>query len=341
MTTPLQKDIAVIGAGPAGLFTVFEAGMLGLSCAVIDNLPHTGGQCAALYPEKPIYDIPGFADISGGELTENLEKQAAPFNPVYLFERRAAGLEEKDGRWHVTTDGGETVIAKCVIIAAGGGAFAPNRPPLEHITAYEGTSVFYSVLRKADFAGKRVVIAGGGDSAADWTVALSDIAASVTVVHRREKFRCAPDTATKMAKLAEEGKITLAVPYQCAALEGDTETGQLSAVIARTVKGDDTKIIPADAFLPFFGLASDLGALAEWGLNLNKKHIAVDAATMSAGRPGIFAVGDICDYPGKLKLILTGFAEAALAAHSARSHIFPEKVFRFEYSTTSGVPVNA
>lgn len=336
-TQPMSKDIAVIGAGPAGLFTVFEAGMLGMSCAVIEALPEIGGQCSALYPEKPIYDIPAFPEISAGGLIQNLEKQAAPFSPHYITNRQAAALEQHGSRWHITTDKGDVIDAGAVIIAAGGGAFAPNRPPLEHIRAYEGTSVFYSVTDTSRMKDKHVVIAGGGDSAADWSVALCDIAASVTILHRRKTFRCAPETAAKMEALAIEKRIRIAAPFQAASLEGDIEQGTLTGVRIRSIKGDVEETLQADIFLPFFGLASDLGPVASWGLGTEKKHLSVAADTMSTDSPGIFAVGDICTYPGKLKLILTGFSEAALAAHSARAHLFPEKVFRFEYSTSTGV----
>jgi thioredoxin reductase (NADPH) len=334
--TDVVTDIAVIGAGPVGLFTVFEAGMLDMRCHVIDALDDAGGQCAALYPEKPIYDVPGLPVISAQELIERLRAQAAPFAPAYHWGQTVEALARgEDGRFRLETSTGDTIDAAAVVIAAGGGAFGPNRPPLEGIEGYEGTSVFYMVTRREAFRGKRVVIAGGGDTAVDWALSLAEIAARVTVVHRRAKFRAAPAAVAELRRLASSGAIELAVPYQLAGLEG--VGGRLTTVILADLDGA-TRHVAADILLPFYGLAMSLGPIAGWGLNLDHNHITVDPATCRTSAPGIFAVGDIAAYPGKLKLILTGFAEAAMAAHAAYPLVHPDKALHFEYSTTKGLP---
>lgn len=334
-----RTDVAIIGAGPVGLFAVFECGMVKLSCHVIDALDAVGGQCTALYPEKPIYDIPGHPRIDAAALVEQLAAQAAPFKPVYHLGQQVEGLQRlEDGAWRLTTSKGTVIEARAVILAAGVGAFGPNRPPLEGIEAYEGQGVFYYVTRREDFRGKRVVIAGGGDSAVDWALSLSEIAARVMVVHRRPKFRCAPDSEAKLKKLVADGVIDLVVPYQLAGLAGDG--GRLSAVIVATLDGQE-KRLEADALLPFFGLAMNLGPITQWGLNLERNLVAVDPASCATNLPGVFAVGDIAHYPGKLKLILCGFSEAAMAAHAIYPLIHPERELHFEYSTTSGVPAGA
>lgn len=331
-----STDIVVIGAGPTGLFTVFEAGMLKLKCHVIDTLNFVGGQCAALYPEKPIYDIPAHPQIAAEDLVENLEKQAEPFSPTYHLGQQVVKVEKQaDGSFVVETSKNTVIQAKAVIIAAGCGAFGPNRPPLEGIEAYEGTSVFYMVGKREDLRNKRVVIAGGGDSAVDWALALEDIASSIALVHRRPKFRCAPDSHDKLMKLVDSGKVELVIPYQLSSISG--ENGQLTSVNVKTLDGDE-KQLEADILLPFFGLSMDLGPIADWGLNIEKSHITVDPLTLQTSEPGIFAVGDIVNYPHKLKLILNGFAESAMACHAARQYIFPDKDFHFEYSTSQGVP---
>ncbi len=328
-------DIAVIGAGPVGLFTVFEAGMLDMRCHVIDALDDAGGQCAALYPEKPIYDVPGLPVISAQELIERLRAQAAPFAPVYHWGQTVETLAHEDGRFRLGTSDGTMIEAAAVVIAAGCGAFGPNRPPLAGIEGYEGTSVFYMVTRREAFRDKRVVIAGGGDTAVDWALSLAEIAAHVTVVHRRAKFRAAPDSVAKLHRLAASGAIELAVPYQLAGLEG--VGGRLTTVILADLDGAK-KRVAADILLPFYGLAMSLGPIAGWGLDLDHNHITVDPATCRTSAPGIFAVGDIATYPGKLKLILTGFAEAAMAAHAAFPLVHPDTALHFEYSTTKGIP---
>ena len=311
-----RTDVAVIGAGPVGLFAIFELGMLKMRCHVIDALDTLGGQCAALYPEKPIYDIPGYPRIGAVELVERLAPLPA------------------DG-FRLETSLGTAIEARAVIIAAGVGAFGPNRPPLAGLERYEGQSVFYFVKRREDFRGKRVVIAGGGDSAVDWALSLAEVAAEIMVVHRRPKFRAAPESATRLAALAADKRIDLVIPYQLHALEG--ADGQLAAVIVADLEGK-TRRLPADILLPFFGLSMNLGPIAEWGLALEQHHVKVAPATCATSVPGIFAIGDIAAYPGKLKLILSGFAEAAMAAHAIYPLVHPGEALHFEYSTTKGVP---
>jgi thioredoxin reductase (NADPH) len=330
-------DVAIVGAGPVGLFAVFEFGMLGMASHVVDTLEVSGGQCTALYPEKPIYDIPGFPRIAAAELVGQLRAQAAPFDPVYHLGQQVVALQPADDgkRWRLETSTGTVIDTRVVVIAAGAGAFGPNRPPLRGIEAFEGKSVHYMVLRPQDFAGKRVVVAGGGDSAVDWALALSDVAAHVSVVHRRAKFRAAPESVSRVQALAREGRIDLVIPYQLAGLEG--ADGQIEAVIVADLDGA-TKRIEADALLPFYGLSMSLGPIAEWGLNLDRHHITVDPRTCGTSIDGVFAVGDVATYPGKLKLILTGFAEAAMAAHAAYGLVFEGQELHFEYSTTRGIP---
>ena len=331
-----QTDVVIIGAGPVGLFTVFECGMVRLNCHVVDVLEDAGGQCTALYPEKPIYDIPGFPRVEAAELVVRLKAQAAPFRPVYHLGEQVQALEALTGGfWRVTTSKGTVLQARAVIIAAGVGAFGPNRPPLEGIEAYEGKSVFYYVTQRETFRGKRVVIAGGGDTAVDWAISLSEVASRVSVIHRRDRFRAAPESEARLKALARAGKIDLVVPYQLQGLEG--ADGQLTAVIAATLDGASRRI-EADVLLPFFGLSMSLGPISDWGLALERNQIAVEPSTAATSKSGIFAVGDVVTYPGKLKLILTGFAEAAIAARSAYALIRPETPLHFEYSTTSGVP---
>jgi thioredoxin reductase (NADPH) len=335
MSNTHSTDIVIIGAGPVGLFAIFEAGMMKMTCHVVDSLEFLGGQCTALYPEKPIYDIPGHPAIQAEDLIKNLEKQASPFNPIYHLGQSVIMLEKNGEEWIVKTSKGTSINCKAIIIAAGCGAFGPNRPPIEGIEEYEGKSIFYMVGRKEDFRDKDVVIAGGGDSAVDWTLSLADIAKSVSVVHRRPKFRCAPDSHDKINKLEAEGKINMVIPYQLDGLKGSN--GQLEAVIVKTLEGE-TKELKADILLPFFGLAMELGPIASWGLNLEKNHITVDASTCETNVSGIYAVGDIATYKNKLKLILNGFAESAMACHAIRAQLRPQEALHFEYSTTMGVP---
>ncbi|MBX3500829.1 MAG: NAD(P)/FAD-dependent oxidoreductase [Alphaproteobacteria bacterium] len=331
-----RTDVVIVGAGPVGLFAVFECGMVRLRCHVVDALDAIGGQCTALYPEKPIYDIPGYPRIDAAELVRALGEQAAPFRPVYHLGQTVDRLERlKDGTWRVATSKGIEIVAKAVMIAAGVGAFGPNRPPLEGIERYEGDAVQYYVKRREDFRGRRVVIAGGGDSAVDWALSLVDVAERIMVVHRRARFRAAPDSEAKLKALADGKRLDLVIPYQLDELEGDGRS--LKAVIVSTLDGEK-KRLEADTLLPFFGLAMELGPIADWGLDLERSLIAIDPATCSTNLPGVFAVGDITTYPGKLKLILCGFSEAAMAARAIYPLVHPDTPLHFEYSTTSGVP---
>jgi thioredoxin reductase (NADPH) len=332
----LTTDVAIIGAGPAGMFSVFECGMLKISCVLIDALGEVGGQCAALYPEKPIYDIPGHPGIEAATLIAQLEQQIAPFAAPRLLGRRVESCSGTPGNFTLTTDAGDVVQAKAVIIAAGAGAFGPNRPPLEGLPAYEASgAVQYYVKRREAMRGKRVVIAGGGDSAVDWALALNGVAERIHVVHRRPKFRAAPESAAKLDAAAAAGEIDMVIPYQLHALHG--ADGVLQAVEVADLDGA-TRRIDADILLPFFGLAMELGPIANWGIDLERHHLQIAPATMQTSMPGIFAVGDIVTYPGKLKLILQGFAEAAVAAHAIHPIIYPDVALHFEYSTTKGVP---
>lgn len=333
--TIYKTDIVIVGAGPAGLFSIFEAGMLKMKCHIIDTLEIIGGQCTALYPEKPIYDIPAHPKVLASELIELLEAQAEPFHPVYHLNQQVQKIEEKnDGSFVVETSKNIKIECKAIIIAGGCGAFGPNRPPLENIEKFEGNSIFYSVRNKKEFADKKVVIAGGGDSAVDWAISLAEIAQKIYVVHRRDKFRCAPESADKMKKLEAQGKIEMVIPFQLEGLEGNDS--KLSHVIVKDFD-NNIKKIEADYLLPFFGLAMELGPIANWGLNLNKHHIEVDRGTMQTSIKGIYAVGDIATYPHKLKLILTGFAECASACHDIFKLVFPDQVYHFEYSTSKGI----
>jgi thioredoxin reductase (NADPH) len=331
-----ETDAAIVGAGPAGLFAAFELGMLRLSSVLIDALGEVGGQCTALYPEKPIYDIPAHPAIAAGDLVSRLEAQIAPFGVPRLLGRRVDRLLGEAGDFTLVTDRGEAIRAKAVVIAAGAGAFGPNRPPLDGLPAYEATgAVRYHVRRREELRGLRVVIAGGGDSAVDWALALRGIAASVAVVHRREKFRAAPETAAQLAAAAASGEVDLIVPYQLAGLHG--AAGRLEAVGVTHLDGP-ARALPADVLLAFFGLSMDLGPITGWGLALERHHVAVNAATCETSLPGVFAIGDVATYSGKLKLILQGFSEAAMAAHAIHAIARPGTALHFEYSTSKGVP---
>jgi thioredoxin reductase (NADPH) len=338
MSEMIQTDVAIIGAGPCGLFAVFECGMLKMRCVVVDTLEEIGGQCAALYPEKPIFDIPAHPRIAGADLVAQLAEQALPFAPRYLLGQRVEALSEAEGVFTLRTSTGNVVQARAVILAAGAGAFGPNRPPLEGLPGYEaGGAVRYMVSRREELRGKRVVIAGGGDSAVDWALSLKDIA-RVTVVHRRAKFRAAPETSAQLEAAAARGEVEMAIPFQLHGLEGDGRN--LSAVVLATLKGEE-KRVPADHLLAFFGLSMELGPIAEWGLGLDHKHVVVNPATCETNIPGIHAIGDVATYPGKLKLILQGFSEAAMAAHAIHPRVFPGEALHFEYSTSKGVPAEA
>ncbi|XVN42391.1 MAG: NAD(P)/FAD-dependent oxidoreductase [Candidatus Rickettsia vulgarisii] len=329
-----NTDIIIIGAGPVGLFAIFQTGMLGMRCHVVDSQEIIGGQCSTLYPEKPIYDIPAYPKIMGAELIKQLELQAQPFNPVYHLNQQVIEMRQVDGSFQITTSKNTVISAKAVVIAAGCGCFGPNRPPLENLESFEGKSVFYCVTNRNYFTDKEIVIAGGGDSAVDWAISLSKIAAKIYLVHRREKFRAAPESLRKLKELADSGKIELVINYQLDHLVGNN--GELEAVGVKNFEGN-IRALPADALLLFFGLSQELGPIKNWGLHLKTNHIIVDNSYFSTNIPGVYAIGDIATYPGKLKLILTGFAEAASSLHHAYGRVFDGKALHFEYSTTKGV----
>ncbi|HWA20225.1 MAG TPA: NAD(P)/FAD-dependent oxidoreductase [Devosia sp.] len=331
MTETIETDVVIVGAGPVGLFAVFELGLLDLKCHLIDILDRPGGQCTELYPEKPIYDIPGFPVITGQGLVDNLMQQIAPFGAQFHFGQIVTTLQKQpDGRFLLTTDADETFLCKVVVIAAGGGSFQAKRPPVDGIEAYEGKSVFYAVRKMEDFRDQDVVIVGGGDSALDWTLNLQPIARSLTLVHRRDAFKAAPASVNAMKELVMAGKINFLLG-QISKLEG--EDGQLSAVHFAMDSGE--AMVHATRLLPFFGLTIKLGPVGEWGLQLNENVLSVDTEKFQTSEPGIFAIGDINSYAGKLKLILSGFHEAALMAQAAKHHISPDERIVFQYTTSS------
>lgn len=327
----LETDVLIVGAGPVGLFAVFELGLLDMKAHLVDILDRAGGQCTELYPEKPIYDIPAYPVIGAQELVDRLMEQARPFHPTFHYNEMVEAIErEPDGRFHVVTDGGKAFRVKVVVIAAGGGSFQPKKPPIDGIDAYEGTSVFYAVKKMEAFRGKRVLIVGGGDSALDWTLNLEPIAERVTLLHRRDAFRAAPHSVERMKALAAGGRIDFKLG-QVTGLSGTD--GRLAAA---HVKGDtETYDIACDTMLPFFGLTMKLGPVANWGLAFEKDLVKVDTEKFESSVPGIFAIGDINWYPGKLKLILSGFHEAALMAQAARRICHPESRYVFQYTTSS------
>ncbi len=329
-------DVVIVGAGPVGLFAVFQCGMLGLRTHVIDALDTIGGQCIALYPDKPIYDIPAWPVINGAELVEQLRRQAEPFQPVYHLGQQSAGIERlPDGRLRLATTAGTVLETSAVIVAAGAGAFRPNRPPLQDIERYEGKSVFYAIGRREDLADKRVVIAGGGDSAVDWALSLVGLAGSVTVVHRRPRFGATPASVQRLMQFAERGEVELVIPYQLQALAGID--GRLATVTVCDTEGR-RRDLQADALLAFFGLSTDLGPLSNWGFRVDKQQLSVDPTTVETSIAGVYAIGDVASYANKPKLILTGFAEAALAARAIHSRLHPGDALHIEHSTTKGIP---
>jgi thioredoxin reductase (NADPH) len=333
MTEPIKTDVVIIGAGPVGLFAVFELGLLDMKTHLIDILDKIGGQCAELYPEKPIYDIPGVPHTSAQGLVDSLLQQIKPFGAQYHLGEMVETVEKiGEPLFRVRTDQGNVFEAKIVVIAAGGGSFQPKRPPIPGIEPYEGKSVFYAVRKMESFRDKRVLIVGGGDSALDWTLNLAPLAKHLTLLHRRSDFRAAPDSVNKMMALAGEGKIDLVFGQVTSLVGAD---GQISKALVKTNDGS-TFEIACDAMLPFFGLTMKLGPVANWGFELkNNEFIPVDTAAFETSVPGIFAIGDINWYPGKLKLILSGFHEGALMAQKAYHYVYPEKRLVFQYTTSS------
>jgi thioredoxin reductase (NADPH) len=327
----ITTDAVVIGGGPCGLFAVFELGLLDIKCQVIDILDRPGGQCTELYPEKPIYDIPALPIVTGQELTDRLMEQVRPFNAGFHFNQMVTGLTKRgDNDFVVETDGDLVFNCKIVVIAAGGGSFQPKKPPIPGIDDYEGKSVFYAVKKMETFRGKDILVVGGGDSALDWTINLQPLARSMTLLHRRDEFRAAPDSVNKMHKLAAEEAMTFRLG-QVTGLAG--ENGVLSGVRCKGPEGEFE--IACNTLLPFFGLTMKLGPVADWGINLDHNLIPVDTARFESSVPGIFAIGDINTYPGKLKLILSGFHEAALMAQQAFRRINPGERLMFQYTTSS------
>jgi thioredoxin reductase (NADPH) len=332
MSEPIKTDVLIIGAGPVGLFAVFELGLLDIKAHLVDILDKVGGQCAELYPEKPIYDIPAVPIITGHGLTEALMEQIKPFNPTFHLGEMVTTMENiGDPVFRVTTDRGKVFEVKAVVIAAGGGSFQPKRPPIVGIEPYEGKSVHYAVRKMDMFRDKRLLIVGGGDSALDWTLNLQPIAKRLTLVHRRDEFRGAPANVSKMRALVAEGAMDLKIG-QVSLLEGGD--GELSAASIKANDGAVTRV-EIDAMLPFFGLTMKLGPVADWGLDLEDELIPVNTATFETSKPGLFAIGDINTYPGKLKLILSGFHEGALMAQRAHHYVHPEKRLVFQYTTSS------
>ncbi|HZW62869.1 MAG TPA: NAD(P)/FAD-dependent oxidoreductase [Flavobacteriaceae bacterium] len=333
----IKTDILIIGAGPTGLFAVFEAGLLKLKCHLIDALPQIGGQCAEIYPKKPIYDIPGFPEILAGELVDNLMEQCKQFQPGFTLGERAETIEkQEDGTFIVTTNKGTKHQAPVVAIAGGLGSFEPRKPLIHNLQNFEGKGVDYFVKNPEKYKGKKIVIAGGGDSALDWSIFLSDVAAEVTLIHRRNEFRGALDSVEKVQELKSKGKINLITPAEVIGLLGDRK---LKGVVVSQAQHIEKEFeIECDKFIPLFGLSPKLGPIADWGLEIEKNAIKVNnALDYQTNIPGIFAIGDVNTYPGKLKLILCGFHEATLMCQAAYQIIHPGKKYVLKYTTVSGI----
>ncbi len=330
----VTTDICIIGAGPVGLFSVFEAGLLKMRCHLVDFLPQVGGQLSEIYPQKPIYDIPGYPEVKAQELVDNLMKQIEPFKPTYTLGERVEEISRDEaGHFNLTTNDGTHIHAKVIVVAGGLGCFEPRKPAVERLEDFEGKGVAYIVKNPETFRNKEVVLAGGGDSALDWTIYLADIASKVTLIHRGETFRGAPDSAQKVFQMASDRKIDLILKSNISRIDGNGSLREVYVV-------DDQKnesVLKADYLVPLFGLSPKLGPIAGWGLNIEKSAIAVDTRDYSTNVPGIYAIGDINTYPGKLKLILSGFHEAALMAHSAFKHVYPNQHLSFKYTTVNGV----
>ncbi len=330
----INTDICIIGAGPVGLFAVFEAGLLKMRCHLVDALPQVGGQLSEIYPKKPIYDIPGFPSVLAGELVDNLMKQIEPFNPTFTLGERVDSLEKlEDGSFIVTTSENTKIEAKAIVIAGGLGCFEPRKPEVENLLAFEGKGISYMILDPEKYRGKKVVLAGGGDSALDWAIFLADIAEELYLVHRSETFRGAPDSAEKVFELAKLGKINLVLNSNVTKIDGN----EMLENVVITDKDKVETIVAADYFIPLFGLSPKLGPIAEWNLNIDKNAIEVNVDDYSTNIDGIYAIGDINTYPGKLKLILCGFHEGALMAQSAFKKVYPEQKLSFKYTTVNGI----
>ena len=330
----IQTDILIVGAGPVGLFTVFEAGLLKMKCHLVDALPQTGGQLTEIYPKKPIYDIPGYPSVLAGDLVKNLMKQIEPFKPSFTLGERAESIsKESDGKFKLTTNRGTEIVAPVICIAGGLGSFEPRKPPIANISDFEDKGVEYIIRDPEYYRDRKVVIAGGGDSALDWSIYLADIASELTLIHRRNEFRGALDSVEKVMHLKEAGKIKVVTQSEVVGLNGN---GHLQEVV---IKHDtEGEIIKAtDHFVPLFGLSPKLGPIADWGLQIDKNAIEVNTFDYSTNVPGIFAIGDINSYPGKLKLILCGFHEGTLAVQSAFKFVYPDKKLSFKYTTVTGI----
>ena len=330
----IKTDILIIGGGPTGLFTVFEAGLLKMKCHILDSLTQPGGQCIELYPKKPIYDIPGYPEIIAGDLIENLLEQIKPFDPSYTLGETALNLDkDNDGSFKVTTDKGTEISAKIIAIAGGLGTFTPRKPNISNITDYEDKGILYMIKDPNEFDGKTVVIAGGGDSALDWSIHLSKIAKKVILIHRRNEFRGANDSVASVQKLKDLGKIDVITPAQVSKLNGKDK---LESIIVE-IDGNENEI-ETDYFIPLFGLVPKLGPIKDWGLNIENNAIKVNnSLDYQTNIDGIYAIGDVNTYPGKLKLILSGFHEAAVMCHSAYSKLNPDKKNILKYTTVSGI----
>lgn len=330
----ITTDICIIGAGPVGLFAVFEAGLLKMRCHLIDVLPQVGGQLSEIYPHKPIYDIPGYPSITAQELINNQMQQIEPFKPTFTLGERVDGLQKQDdGSYVVVGSEGTQIHCQVVVIAGGLGCFEPRKPEMENLSNFEGKNVHYMVRNPEKFRDQRIVIAGGGDSALDWTIFLSDVAKEVTLVHRSDNFRGAPDSAEKVFNLAKSGKINLLLSHNLQSLNGN---GHLESVLM-TNKSKEEIVVQTDHFIPLYGLSPKLGPIADWGLNIDKNAIEVDTFDYSTNMERIYAIGDINTYPGKLKLILCGYHEAALMVQSAFKYVYPEQKLSFKYTTVNGI----
>jgi len=328
-----RTDIIIVGAGPVGLFTVFEAGLLKLKCHLVDVLGQPGGQLTEIYPKKPIYDIPGYPSVLASELVDNLMKQIEPFNPEFTLGEKAEKIEKiEDSLFKLTTDQGTEICAPVIAIAGGLGSFEPRKPPLENLEKYEGKGVDYIVKDPEKYRDRDIVIAGGGDSALDWTIYLAEIAKSIKLIHRRSSFRGAIDSVEKVMELANSGKVDLITNAQVTAISG---ANSLESVTLETSNG--IVDFNADYFIPLFGLTPKLGPIGEWGLEIEDNAIKVNTYDYSTNIPGIYAIGDINTYPGKLKLILCGFHEGTLMVQSAFKHIYPDQKLSFKYTTVTGI----